>query len=142
MLSSPALRLLHSRHSPRLVLVASAHQKSKSNFLNKEVKSKKYKGRLEYLNRGDPFEKADRTKEEVQEKESVRKHLPNTTRAYLWGNGELGALGQPGFLHPRIEKKEVLKIMRRPFISSLGNYFKLKTAAFWYGFTLFATKDY
>ena len=141
MLSSPGLRLLQTRHSPRLVLAASAHQNSKSNFLNKEVKSKKYKGRLEYLNRGDPFENADCTKEEVEEKESVRKHLPNTTRAYLWGNGELGALGQPGFLHPRTEKKEVLKIMRRPFISSLGNYFKLKTAACGYGFTLFATED-
>ena len=51
MLLSPALRLLPNRHSPRLVLAASAHKGSKSNFLNKDVKSKKYKGRLEYLNR-------------------------------------------------------------------------------------------
>jgi alpha-tubulin suppressor-like RCC1 family protein len=37
--------------------------------------------------------------------------------------------------------KEVIKIMRRPFIISLENYFNLKTAACGYGFTLFATED-
>ena len=133
-----------TRSVPRLsVLSASFHDKPK-HFLTRDARTGKYKGRLEYLNRGDPFDQDNTARKVVVEKESARKHLPNNTRAYLWGNGELGALGQPGFLSPKKKKgeprKNVLHKMRRPFISSLGNYYDLSTAACGYGFTLFATK--
>lgn len=139
----PSSILFHcTRSMNRLSVRANFHNKPK-HFLSKDARTGKYKGRMEYLNRGDPFLQ-DKTDVKVVEKETARKHLPNNTRAYLWGNGELGALGQPGFLNPRKKKgsprKEVLYKMRRPFISSLGNYYDLKTAACGYGFTLFATK--
>jgi len=142
MLISSSRLLLRTRYSPRLVLAAS-YIKQPPHFLSSDDKKQKYKGRLEYLNRGDPFDQ-DSKPNKVIEKEGSTKHLPNNTRAYIWGNGELGALGQPGFLQPKGKEgkqKQVLRTMRRPFISSLGNYYKLKTAACGYGFTLFATDN-
>jgi len=120
--------------SPCMVLSAGVHHKN--------PKVRKYKGRLEYLNRGDPF--ADKTynpEEILKQNKEERKQLPNYTRAYLWGNAEVGALGQPGFLHPVENKRMRMLTVKRPFASTLGNYFKIKTAACGYGFTLFATDD-
>ena len=98
-----------TRSIPRLsVLSASFHDKPK-HFLTRDARTGKYKGRLEYLNRGDPFDQDNTARKVVVEKESARKHLPNNTRAYLWGNGELGALGQPGFLSPKKKKGEPKK---------------------------------
>jgi len=131
------------RLNPISILCAWSHTDEKrQHFLSKHMTNNKWKGRLEYLNRGDPFHQDVKAKEEapVEKQKDKKKHLYNNTRAYIWGNGENGALGQKGFLHPD-SKKEVLFKMRRPFISSLGNYFELKTAACGYGFTLFATND-
>ena len=103
----------------------------------------KWKGRLEYLNRGDPF--ADkRPKNQSEEKENIifdKKDISSRKpRAYIWGNGEHGALGQLGFLHPSGNRNKLLTL-KRPFISSLGNYYDIKSIACGYGFTLFLTND-
>jgi len=133
MLNIPIARLC-PRYSPSVSLTAWLHE-----FPSKEVKKKTYTGRLEYLNRGDPFDQ-NKTSTKIKDKPKTRTHLPNHVRAYLWGNGELGALGQPGFLHPKGNRR-ILKKMRKPFISSLGNYYKIRSAACGYGYTLFVTDD-
>ena len=64
--------------------------------------------------------------------------MNKNNRVYLWGNGELGALGQLGFLHPKGGRTALYK-MRRPFVSSLSNYCNVRSAACGYGYTLFVT---
>ena len=66
------------------------------------------------------------------------KSMNKNNRVYLWGNGELGALGQLGFLHPKAGRTALYK-MRRPFVSSLSNYCNVRSAACGYGYTLFVT---
>ena len=95
---------------------------------------KKWLGRLEYLNRDPDNSKLNKDKD----MKTIEKKLNKNNRVYLWGNGELGALGQLGFLHPKARKKSVLK-MRRPFVNSLSNYCNVRTVACGYGFTLFLT---
>ena len=81
-------------------LIRNLHHKSKG-----YTHQHKWKGRLEYLNRGDPFAdkrevsqtSSQRSKDNVVERDK----LTRKTRAYVWGNGEHGALGQLGFLHPK-----------------------------------------
>ena len=113
----------------------------KSRFSDKE----KWKGRMEYLNRGDPFADKRAPSETFVPKSSNKNvkqsdKISRRQRVYIWGNGECGALGQLGFLHPRGNREKVLS-MRRPFISSLGNYYNLKTVACGNGFTLFVSDD-
>ena len=36
-------------------------------------------------------------------------------RIYVWGNAHYGALGQPGFLMPRLPKQNILSQMHKPF---------------------------
>ena len=106
-----------------------------------ERKKGKWQGRLEYLNRGDPFDEAgEKAKRAKESKEVEKKSISRRDRVYVWGNGECGALGQLGFLHPKGDRKRVLQ-MRRPFISSLSNYFNIKSVACGHGFTLFVTDD-
>ena len=102
--------------------------------------TKKWRGRLEYLNRGDPFE--DKSKKETPKvtKDDKKNSIKVRPRVYVWGNAECGALGQLGFVQPRGDSKPLLQ-MRRPFIASLSNYYNLKSVACGYGFTLFVTDD-
>ena len=68
----------------------------------------------------------------------IEKKMNKNNRVYLWGNGELGALGQLGFLHPKAGKTSVSR-MRRPFVNSLSNFFNVRSVACGYGFTMFVT---
>ena len=113
----------------------------KTRFTSKE----KWKGRMEYLNRGDPFaDKRDPSETFVPKSANINvkqsDRISRRQRVYVWGNGECGALGQLGFIHPRGNREKILS-MRRPFISNLGNYYNLKTVACGNGFTLFVSDD-
>jgi len=61
-------------------------------------------------------------------------------RVYVWGNAQLGALGQEGFNFPK-KKRNVLKYMHKPFRQSFAEFNSVTSMACGYGFTLFATKD-
>ena len=74
-------------------------------------------------------------KDDIKMKE---KNLNKNNRVYVWGNGELGALGQLGFLHPKGGRSALYK-MRKPFVSSLSNYCNVRSVACGYGYTLFVT---
>ena len=98
----------------------------------------KWKGRLEYLKRGDPF---DQKTKQIKEQIGLEKNnLSRRERVYLWGNAECGALGQRGFIEPSGNRNKVNR-MRRPFISTLGHHYNLKSVACGNGFTLFVTDD-
>ena len=125
-------------------IVEDSYRLSIREVSSKSTTKKKWQGRLEYLNRGDPF--ADKSEENSDDKqksvdsEDEKKNIKVRARVYVWGNAECGALGQLGFLQPRGVSKPLFE-MRRPFISSLSNYYNLKTVACGYGFTLFVTDD-
>ena len=125
-------------------IVEDSYRLSIRDVSSKSTTKKKWQGRLEYLNRGDPF--ADKSEQNSDDKEKSvdskdeKKNIKVRARVYVWGNAECGALGQLGFLQPRGVSKPLFE-MRRPFISSLSNYYNLKTVACGYGFTLFVTDD-
>ena len=108
------------------------------NIRQKSTSNKKWRGRLEYLNREDPSEKSKSVKNNDNDIKMKEKSMNKNNRVYLWGNGELGALGQLGFLHPKAGRTALYK-MRRPFVSSLSNYCNVRSAACGYGYTLFVT---
>ena len=50
--------------------------------------------------------------EETERQSKERRALPSGSRTLLWGNGELGALGQLGFRHPRHHSQNIVNSMR------------------------------
>ena len=106
-------------------------------FFNTRSKSthKKWLGRLEYLNRDPTVQSKSNEGNDIKRKE---RNLNKNNRVYLWGNGELGALGQLGFLHPKAGKNVVSR-MRRPFVNSLSNFCDVRSVSCGYGFTLGGT---
>ena len=106
-------------------------------------KTGKWRGRLEYLRRGDPFDQKKKEEAETKIKDQIgleKNNLSRRERVYLWGNAECGALGQRGFIEPGGNRNKVNK-MRRPFISTLGHHYNIKSVACGNGFTLFVTDD-
>ena len=89
---------------------------------------------MEYLNRDPDTSQPNREKD----MKTIERKMNKNNRVYLWGNGELGALGQLGFLHPKARKTSVTS-MRRPFVNSLSNFCNVRSVACGYGFTLFLT---
>ena len=51
--------------------------------------------------------------EETERQSKERRALPSGSRTFLWGNGELGALGQLGFRHPRHHSQNIVNSMRQ-----------------------------
>lgn len=97
--------------------------------------AKRWKGRLEYLNRGEPFD----PNPPPQEIHKTANKLKNTNRFYIWGNATHGALGDPHLQLPARGRNKIDEL-DKPRLVRLGMTENVCGAACGYGFTLFLTK--